>query len=58
MAKKQNRIIVIMASADGKQTYTTTKNKRNTEKKLVLNKYSPSLRKVVEYKETKVKKGK
>ncbi len=58
MAKKTSRVIVIMASPDGKQTYTTTKNRRNTEKKLVLNKYSPTERKVVAYKEVKVKKGK
>lgn len=58
MAKKTNRVIVILASPDGKQTYTTTKNRRNSEGKMVLKKYSPTLRKVVEYKEAKVKKGK
>ena len=58
MAKKTSRVIVVLSSPDGKQTYTTTKNRRNTEGKLVLRKYSPSERKVVEYKETKVKKGK
>ncbi len=58
MAKKTSRIIVILSSPDGKQTYTTTKNRRNTEGKLKLKKYSPALRQVVEYSETKVKKGK
>ena len=58
MAKKTNRVIVILSSPDGKQTYTTTKIRRKSEGKLVLKKYSPTLRKVVEYKETKVKKGK
>ena len=58
MAKKTSRVIVVMAGPDGHQTYTTTKNRRNTEGKLVLKKYSPTLRKVVEYKEARVRKGK
>lgn len=58
MAKKTSRVVVVMQSADGQQTYVTTKNRRNTEGKLTLKKYNPVLRQVVEYKETKVKKGK
>lgn len=35
--------------------YTTTKNKRNTPAKLELNKYDPKVRKVVPFKEAKIK---
>lgn len=58
MPKKQNRVIVVMASPSGDQTYTTIKNRRNTEGKLKLRKYNPKTRTHEVYSETKVKKGK
>jgi len=35
--------------------YTTVKNRRNTPEKLVLKKYDPKVRKVVDFKEAKIK---
>jgi large subunit ribosomal protein L33 len=35
--------------------YTTVKNRRNTPEKLVLKKYDPKIRKVVDFKEAKIK---
>jgi large subunit ribosomal protein L33 len=35
--------------------YTTTKNRKNTPEKIVLKKYDYKLRKVVEFKEAKIK---
>jgi large subunit ribosomal protein L33 len=58
MAKKQNRVIVVMSSPGGNQTYTTIKNRRNSEGKLKLRKYNPKTRTHEVYTETKVKKGK
>jgi large subunit ribosomal protein L33 len=58
MAKKQNRIIVVMASPGGNQVYTTIKNRRNTEGKLKLRKYNPITRMHEIFTETKVKKSK
>lgn len=57
MAKKTSRVIVVMQAESGHQTYTTTKNRRNTEGKLSLRKYNPVTRVVELYKEVKVKKG-
>lgn len=58
MAKKQNRIIVVMSSPGGNQVYTTIKNRRNSEGKLKLRKYNPVTRTHEVFTETKVKKGK
>jgi large subunit ribosomal protein L33 len=58
MAKKQNRVIVVMSSPDGNQAYTTIKNRRNSDGKLKLKKYDPKTRTHVVFTETKVKKGK
>jgi large subunit ribosomal protein L33 len=58
MAKKQNRIIVVMSSPGGNQIYTTVKNRRNSEGKLKLRKYNPVTRTHEVFTETKVKKGK
>jgi large subunit ribosomal protein L33 len=35
--------------------YTTTKNRRNTPDKLVLKKYDPKIRQIVDFKEAKIK---
>jgi len=47
--------IKLVSSAKTGHFYTTTKNKRKTPDKLVLNKYDPVVRKHVEYKEAKIK---
>ena len=52
MARKGNRIQVILSSEDGHQ-YHTERNKMNTTEKLQLKKYNPKLRKHVLYKEKK-----
>ena len=53
MAKKENRIVVKLKSTESSHTYTTTKNKKNTTKRLELKKYDPIVRKHVVYKEGK-----
>ncbi len=55
MAKKSEarEIIRLVCSEDGKHYVTTTKNKRNTQAKLELMKYNPSLRKYTLHKEKK-----
>jgi large subunit ribosomal protein L33 len=55
MAKKgENReIIRIVCTEDGKNYYTTTKNRRNTTERLELKKYNPRLRKVTLHREKK-----
>ena len=58
MAKKQNRIIVVMSSPEGHQLYTTVKNRRTSEGKLKLRKYNRVTRTHEVFTETKVKKGK
>jgi large subunit ribosomal protein L33 len=58
MPKKQNRVIVVMSTASGQQTYTTIKNRRNTTEKLKLRKYNPKTRTHEVYTETRVRKGK
>lgn len=45
---------ILLANAEtGERIYLTSKNKRNTPDRLVLRKYSPKLRKVVEFTEVK-----
>jgi large subunit ribosomal protein L33 len=54
MAKKnENRIVITLRSSESGHTYTTTKNKRNTQARIELKKYDPVLRKHVSYRETK-----
>ena len=52
MAKAGNRELVKMKSSESTYIYYTTKNKRNTTKKLELRKYDPILRKHVLFKES------
>lgn len=55
MAKKAEarEIIRIVCTEDGKNYYTTTKNKRNTTERLELKKYNPNLRKHTVHREKK-----
>jgi large subunit ribosomal protein L33 len=55
MAKKSEarEIIRVVCTEDGKNYYTTTKNKRNTEGRLEIKKYNPSLRKHTLHREKK-----
>ena len=55
MAKKSEarEIIRVVCTEDGKNYYTTTKNKRNTEGRLELKKYNPRLRKHTLHREKK-----
>ena len=60
MAKKGNRVQIILECTEQKKTgvpgisrYITSKNRKNTPKKLELKKYNPYLRKVTVHKETK-----
>ncbi|MFA6118947.1 MAG: 50S ribosomal protein L33 [Parachlamydiales bacterium] len=53
MAKKAAREVIKMKSSESKHCYWTTKNKKNTTDKLEVNKYDPTLRKHVAYKEAK-----
>jgi large subunit ribosomal protein L33 len=55
MAKKSEarEIIRIVCTEDGKNFYTTTKNKRNTTERLELKKYNPNLRKYTLHREKK-----
>jgi len=55
MAKKAEarEIIRVVCTEDGKNYYTTTKNKRNTQGRLELMKYNPNLRKHTLHREKK-----
>ena len=60
MAKSTNRIQVILECTEHRESglkgisrYVTTKNKKNTTKRLVLKKYNPILRKYTLHKEIK-----
>ena len=57
MAKKAEarEIIRIVCTEDGKNYYTTTKNKRTMPEKMEIMKFDPKARKHVAYKETKIK---
>ena len=50
MASNANKIKLVSSAGTG-HFYTTTKNKRNTPKKMELSKYDPVVRKHVMYKE-------
>lgn len=47
--------IKLVSSAGTGHYYTTTKNKRTMTEKMVIKKYDPTIRKHVEYKESKIK---
>mgnify|MGYP003435010704 FL=1 len=60
MAKKGNRVQVILESTEHKETgvagmsrYITTKNKKNTTERLELKKFNPVLKKYTLHKEIK-----
>lgn len=55
MAKKgeKREIIRLVCTEDGKNYYTTTKNKVNTQGRLELQKYNPNLRKMTLHREKK-----
>jgi large subunit ribosomal protein L33 len=53
MAKKENRFVVTLRSTESADTYTTSKNKKNTPGRLELKKYDPVLRRHVIYRESK-----
>jgi large subunit ribosomal protein L33 len=55
MAKKgeKRKIIGLVSEETGERIYYTSKNTQNTTEKLALKKYSPKLRKVVLFTETK-----
>ncbi len=52
-SKGQRNNIVLGNDQTGERIYLTSKNRRNTPKRLVLKKYSPKLRKVIKFKEVK-----
>ena len=52
MAKKENRFVITLRSESG-ETYTTSKNKKNTTGRLELRKYDSILRRHVIFRETK-----
>jgi len=63
MAKKGNRIIIMLACSEcNRQNYTTEKNRINEQNKkhprLSLNKFCPQCDKYTIHKEAKIKKGK
>lgn len=47
--------IRLVSTAGTGYFYTTTKNRRNTPDKLVIKKYDPKIRKMVDFKEAKIK---
>lgn len=47
--------IRLVSTAGTGYFYTTTKNRRNTPDKLVLKKYDPKIRQIVDFKEAKIK---
>lgn len=55
MAKKgeKRKIVGLVSEESGERIYYTSKNMQNTPDKLSLRKYSPKLRKVVTFTETK-----
>lgn len=52
MASKKREKIKLKSS-ESAHFYATVKNKTNTTERLTLRKYDPTLRRVVDYKETK-----
>ena len=54
-SKSQGRENIKLQSTESKFFYSTSKNRKNTEKKLELKKYDPIIRKHVIFKEGKLK---
>lgn len=54
MAKDGPRIKILLRSSESAYTYATTKNRRNTTRKLELHKYDPVVRKHVLFIENKI----
>jgi large subunit ribosomal protein L33 len=53
-AKKANRIVVTLACQECKErSYTTEKNRKNTQGRMELMKYCPRCRKHVQHRETR-----
>jgi large subunit ribosomal protein L33 len=53
MAKKGNRLHIVLKSTESGHMYHSTKNKNNTSEKMEILKYDPLVRKHVAYKEKK-----
>ena len=53
MAKNKNRELVKLKSTESAHCYYTKKNRRNTTARIEINKYDPSLRRHVKYRETR-----
>jgi large subunit ribosomal protein L33 len=53
MAKKGNRVHIILESSESGHTYHSTKNKANSKERLEIKKYDPFVRKHATYKEKK-----
>ena len=53
MAKKGNRVQVILECTPGTSRYITTKNKKNTPERLEVKKFNPILKKMTVHKEIK-----
>mgnify|MGYP006090198543 CR=1 FL=1 len=53
MAKKENRIGIILTSEESGYSYHSKKNKRNSTERIRIKKYDPKLRKHVFFKEEK-----
>ncbi|MBD3362442.1 50S ribosomal protein L33 [Candidatus Dojkabacteria bacterium] len=55
MAKKGNRIKIKLKSTKSGHCYYTTKNRINTQDKIKITKFDPTIKKHVEYEESKIK---
>tara|TARA_B100002019_G_C20991733_1_gene460888 strand:- start:347 stop:514 length:168 start_codon:yes stop_codon:yes gene_type:complete len=55
MAMRNKRKYIKMKSTKSSHSYTTVKNPVNTPDKLIMRKFDPVVRAVVEYKEEKLK---
>ncbi len=55
MSKKKRIKIKLVSSSGSKHFYTSVKNKKNSNKRIILKKYDPIIRKRVIYKENKIK---
>ena len=53
MAKNKNRSLVKLKSTESSHCYYTKKNRHNTTSRMEHNKYDPTLRKHVLYRETR-----
>lgn len=53
MAKKGNRVHIVLESTESGHQYHSTKSKINTKERIEIKKFDPLLRKHVSYKEKK-----